>query len=256
VRHLLTRAGREVLLQFASSNVLVALDYDGTLAPIVRDPERAVMRDRTRRLLGEVAELFPSIVISGRARSDAARRLRGIPLRQVVGNHGIEPWQASRPVLEEVRRWTPLLVRRLAGFRGVRVEDKAYSVAVHYRACRRKREAREAILAGAADLGPVRVIGGKQVVNILPHDAPHKGMALERERDRLGRDTAIYVGDDQTDEDVFALDQPGRLLTVRVGRDPRSRASYYLRRQAAVDDLLALLVSMRRPGQAGARTRP
>ena len=50
-------------------------------------------------------------------------------------------------------------------------------------------------------------------------------------RGALGCDTALYVGDDETDEDVFALDEPGRLLTVRVGNAP-SRAAFYLQRQA------------------------
>jgi trehalose 6-phosphate phosphatase len=66
-------------------------------------------------------------------------------------------------------------------------------------------------------------------------------------------DTAIYVGDDETDEDVFALDQPGRLLTIRVGRGRGSHAAYYLRAQAAVDDLLALLVRLREEAEPGLR---
>ena len=84
----------------------------------------------------------------------------------------------------------------------------------------------------------VRLIGGKQVVNILPAGAPHKGLALERARARLGCDTAVYVGDDETDEDVFALDRPGRLLGIRVGRKRSSSAASYVRAQAEIDRLL------------------
>lgn len=245
MRDILAQANRDVLQEFAWSNVLLAFDYDGTLAPIVRDPHRAPMRASTRRLLGEVAALYPCIVVSGRAESDARRWLRGIRLRQVVGNHGIEPWQATQPLMDEVRRWGPLLSRRLSAFKGVRIENKTFSVAVHYRRSREKKRARAGILEAAASLGAMRVLGGKQVVNLLPDGAPHKGMALERERDRLRCDTAIYVGDDDTDEDVFALDQPGRLLTVRVGARRRSRAAYYVKNQAAVDELLAALVGLR-----------
>jgi len=245
MKDILSRAGREVLQQFAWSNVLVAFDYDGTLAPIVRDPDKAAMRATTHRLLGEVAALYPCIVVSGRAQPDARRWLAGIRLQQVIGNHGIEPWQATQPLMEEVKRWAPLLTRRLSPFKGVRIENKTFSVAVHYRQSRAKKKARAAILEATAALGPIRVVGGKQCVNILPEGAPHKGIALERERDRLRRDTAIYVGDDETDEDVFALDQPGRLLTVRVGPKRASQASYYVRNQAAVDELLAVLVSLR-----------
>lgn len=245
MRDILSRAGREVLQQFAWSNVLLAFDYDGTLAPIVRDPDKAAMRAPTRRLLGEVAARYPCIVVSGRAQPDAQRWLRGIRLQEVIGNHGIEPWQATRPMEREVKRWVPLLVHRLSPFKGVCIEDKTFSVAVHYRRSREKKRVRAAILEAAAALGPIRVIGGKQVVNILPEGAPHKGMALEKERDRLSHDTAIYVGDDETDEDVFGLDQPGRLLTIRVGPKRGSQASYYVKSQAAVDELLGALVTLR-----------
>lgn len=97
----------------------------------------------------------------------------------------------------------------------------------------------------------MRIVGGKQVVNILPSRAPHKGIALERERDRLHCDTALYVGDDETDEDVFALDQPGRLLTVRVGSKRTSAATYCVTNQRAVDDLLRALIEYRRAGTRG-----
>jgi trehalose 6-phosphate phosphatase len=245
MRDILSRDGREVLRQFAWSNLLVAFDYDGTLAPIVRDPQKAVMRASTRRLLAEVARRYPCIVVSGRAQSDARRWLQGIRLEQVVGNHGIEPRQATQRFQGRVRRWLPLLEERLALYRGVRIEDKTFSVAVHYRRSREKKKALAAILAATAELGPVRIIGGKQVVNVLPEGAPHKGIALERERDRLRCDTALYVGDDETDEDVFGLDQPGRMLTIRVGARKSSRALYFLRNQTAIDELLSVLIELR-----------
>jgi trehalose 6-phosphate phosphatase len=245
LRDILSREGLEVLRELAWSNVLLAFDYDGTLAPIVRDPDRAPMRASTRRLLGQVAGRYPCVVISGRARPDVRRWIRGVALRQVVGNHGIEPWQATRPLLDSVARCAPRLGESLAPFRGVRIENKSYSIAVHYRASREKKRARAAILEAAAALGRVRIIGGKQVVNILPEGAPHKGLALVKERERLGCDTAIYVGDDETDEDVFALEQPGRLLGIRVGARRSSRASYFLRNQAAVDELLSVLAAFR-----------
>ena len=247
MKDILSRGNREILQQFAWSNLLLAFDYDGTLAPIVRDPDKAPMRPTTRRLLAAVSAVYPCIVISGRSRNDVRRWLEGIPLRQVVGNHGIEPWQGTRPLMEEVRSWAPALGRHLAPFKGVRIENKTFSVAMHYRRSRQKRLARAAILEAAAALGPVRLIGGKQVINVLPLSAPHKGMALERERDRLGHDTALYVGDDETDEDVFGLDQPGRLLTICVSPRRASRAAFCLRSQVAVDELLTVLLSLRAP---------
>jgi len=250
VRSLFSPAGREALRQFAWSNVLVAFDFDGTLAPIVPAPDKAAMRGNTRRLLRAVVSRYPCIVISGRGRPDLRRRLHGVSLRGIVGNHGIEHSHATPRLAEEVKRWEPVLGRRLSGFRGVRVENKSSSVAVHYRRSREKKRARAAILRAAAALGSIRVIGGKQVIDLLPEGAPHKGIALERERDRLRSDTAIYVGDDGTDEEVFGLDQPGRLLTIRVGPGRASQAAYYIESQAAVDELLAELVALRPRAQA------
>jgi trehalose 6-phosphate phosphatase len=245
MRNILARGHREVLREFIWSNVLLAFDYDGTLAPIVEDPERALMRRKTRALLDEVTRLYPVIVISGRAQPDVQRLLRGVHVSAVVGNHGIEPWSAVPRHRADVERWLPKLEQELEPFRGVVIENKSYSLAIHYRQSREKKRARAAILKVAASLGPVRIVGGKQVVNVLPEGAPHKGIALERERGRLRCDTAIYVGDDETDEDVFALDQPGRLLTVRVGAKRTSAASYCIPSQRAIDSLLQALVDLR-----------
>jgi len=243
--NILARSNRSTLEQFSWSNALLAFDYDGTLAPIVADPARAEMRRSTRDLLRELARLFPIAIISGRAHADVRKRVRGVDA-EVIGNHGLEPWDASPRLSAEVRRWLPCLRRRFAPLSGVRVEDKAFSIAVHYRDSRQKKKARAAIAKAIAALGDVRVIGGKQVVNVLPATAPDKGIALERERSRLRCDTAIFVGDDKTDEDVFALDQPGRLLGIRVGRSRKSAAPYYVASQRAVDPLLRALLELRR----------
>jgi trehalose 6-phosphate phosphatase len=250
MRHILSRANRGLLQQFAWSNALLAFDYDGTLAPIVADPVNARMRATTRRLLEEAARLYPCAVVSGRGQKDVLRRTRGVALAAAIGNHGLEPSETGARYAAEVRRWRPLLAA-LARVPGVLIEDKTYSLAIHYRRSREKKKARAAILAVTASLGAVRVIGGKQVFNVLPEGAPHKGIALERERARLGCDTAIFVGDDETDEDVFALDQPGRLLGIRVGTRAGSMAHYFLRDQREVDGLLSALVALR----AGAARR-
>jgi trehalose-6-phosphatase len=102
-----------------------------------------------------------------------------------------------------------------------------------------KAGARRRILAAARNLDQVRVVGGKQVVN----RAPDKGEALAAERDRLRCNWVLYVGDDENDEDAFALD--GNIVPVRIGRKQRSHARYYLRTRAEIDQLLELLVSAR-----------
>jgi trehalose 6-phosphate phosphatase len=246
MKHVLSRDAKSLLARYAWSNTVVALDFDGTLAPIVDQPDRARMAPSTRARLVRVAERFPCVVISGRAWSDVKARVQGVPLLAIVGNHGLEPSRRMSEYATRVDGWLPHLEAALGREQGVDIEDKRYSLAVHYRRSRRKRAAREAIVRAVAGLGPsVRTIGGKQVVNVVPVGAPHKGMALERLRADAGADTAIYVGDDVTDEDVFGLDQPGRLLSIRVGRTLRTAAPYYLQNQAEIDRLLDCLIALR-----------
>ena len=144
-----------------------------------------------------------------------------------------------------VRHWLPILKEHLRRFRGVAIEDKRFSVAIHYRHEPRKQAARAAIAAAVRELGAARLVGGKQVVNILPGEAPHKGLALERELLKTGCNKAIYIGDDDTDEDVFALRDCRRLLSIRVGLNRSSLAKYYIRSQREIDRVIRKLVHLR-----------
>lgn len=245
MKNILAAANRSVLARFARSRVLLAFDFDGTLAPIVSDPARAAMRATTRALLRRLAARYPCVVISGRARADALRRVEGTGAVEVIGNHGIEPGHASSERRTAVKRWQPILARRLGGLAGVSVEDKLYSLTVHYRRSPDPARARAEIGRAASKLGDARVVGGKRAVNLVPTGAPDKGTALERARSRFECDTAVYVGDDETDEDVFALGRPERLLAVRVGRKNASRASYFIQGQADIDRFLLALLDIR-----------
>ncbi|MCC6994573.1 MAG: trehalose-phosphatase [Deltaproteobacteria bacterium] len=245
MRALLTPGGRAALEAFTRTRPLLGFDFDGTLAPIVGRPAAARMRASTRALLAAVAARYPCIVISGRGRADVAARLTGLRLREVIGNHGAEPSRGARALLEVVAGWRPRLEAALHRYVGVTIEDKGYSLAVHYRHAPHPQRVRAAIRAAGARLGEVRMVGGKRVVNLIPAQAPDKGMALERARVRLGCQTALYVGDDDTDEDVFGLGHPERLLTVRIGSKRASQAEYYLDDQRAIDDLLRLLLDSR-----------
>jgi trehalose 6-phosphate phosphatase len=230
---------------FAWSNVLLAFDYDGTLAPLVNAPAHATMRGSTRRLLRRTSQLYPCAVITGRAKGDAIGRLGNIDVCRVVGNHGAEPSPHGKAMRRRVQQWLPVLKARLSRRQGVVIEDRGFSVAVHYRQARERNATRLAILSAARSLKDVRLVGGKLVVHVLVPDAPHKGLALERERAQFACDTVIYVGDDETDEDVFQIDRPGQLLAIRVGRKRTSAASYYIRNQTEIDRLLETLVAMR-----------
>jgi trehalose 6-phosphate phosphatase len=249
---LFAEENRNLLAQLAWSRVLLAFDFDGTLAPIVKDRDGAWMRQRTHELFIGVCDLYPCAVISGRSQADVASRLKPARVKYVVGNHGLEPG-ANKPEFEaDVARSLPLLTTELAGEPGVDIEDKRYSLAIHYRRARHRRSARQAILDAVNALPmPMRVVGGKCVVNVIPAGAPSKGDALLALRDAERADTALYVGDDVTDEDVFQLDQPGRLVSIRVRESAFSAASYFIPHQRDIDRLLSQLVKLRQQVKAG-----
>jgi len=242
MRWALARNSRDVLRRWMSGETLLAFDFDGTLAPIVNDPDRAHMRVSTRRLLRRLAAAYPCVVISGRARAEVRDKLAGTGIRRIIGNHGAELWERAPEMRRQVAHWRASLERGLPALPGMRIEDKKLSLTVHYRQCRWKAKAREAILQAAGSLPEVRVIGGKQAISLVPRNAPNKGTALKAELTHLGYQRALYAGDEETDEDVFALGGALCLLSIRVGRKADSQAAYYLRNQREMDDLLRSLV--------------
>ena len=249
MKDLLSRRNVGVLAEMAWSRVLLAFDFDGTLAPIVVDRGAAAMRPRTSMLFAKVCAVYPCAVISGRSRRDVSSRLGGAAAAYIVGNHGLEPSSELASSARMTARAFPLLERALQSVPGVDIENKTYSIAVHFRRSRRKIAARGAIEKAVLELPlRVRVIAGKQVVNVIPAAAPNKGDALLELRQSARADTALYVGDDVTDEDVFRLDEPGRLLTVRIGASRSSGAAYFLRRQREIDKMLAALWNLRKGG--------
>ena len=234
-----------MLAGFALSNVLLALDYDGTLAPIAPRPEEASLRPETRARLIEVAQLYPCIVISGRALDDVSARLEGVPFWHMFGNHGLEPAPADVPYAGLVHDWVTRLAEILPPGLGVVVEDKRHSITLHYRHAPDKSRAIEAITEAVRQLPDARALGGTDAVSVLPPGGTDKGTALQQARRQFACDCAIYVGDDDTDETAFGSDIAGRLLGIRVGVAPHSRARYYLPAQDDIDTLLQVLIELR-----------
>jgi trehalose 6-phosphate phosphatase len=238
-----------ILERWVSADPLLAFDYDGTLAPIVADPQRAELRPRTRALLQALPSRYACAVLSGRRLADLARLLDGLDGFQLVGNHGME-WPDGAPDAEQlrlVRAWGDRLDGPLAEMAGVKLEDKGVSLSIHYRLAADPDGALAALRGVVAGLPGARVEEGKRVINLTPDGAPDKHVALERLLARTGRPAAIYVGDDTNDERVFAGADPERVLTIRVGRDDASRARFYLREQAAVDEFLERLRDQKSP---------
>lgn len=252
MRYILSQASQPILEGLAKERSLCAFDFDGTLAPIVEHPDQANLRDATRSLLSQLAAVYPCVILSGRGRADLLGRLTGVKVEQVFGNHGAEGERAMDKVRHHVQRWKAAIEVELGSVPGLWVEDKGLSLAVHYRRSPRKAETQRRILHASRSLERARVFGGKQVVNLVVDGSPHKGAALAAERDRLGCSSVLYVGDDENDEEAFAL--TGNTIAVRVGQKRQSHARFYLRNQTEIDRLLQVLVSLRardkvRPGQ-------
>ncbi len=242
MRYLLSKTSLPLVKRLAEERTLCAFDFDGTLAPIVDHPRLARMRGPTRRLLKRVASLYPCIVVSGRNREDVRGKLRGIPLAGVFGNHGAEAGGRNHED-RRIEHWKAALQAELGNLPGVWVEDKGSSLAVHYRQSTRPAQSRRRIAEAVAKLNEARTFGGKKVINLVANGAPTKGDAVAAERDRLHCNWVVYVGDDENDEDAFAM--KGNLVAVRIGRKKRTHAGYYLRSQAEIDELLKWMARLR-----------
>jgi trehalose 6-phosphate phosphatase len=243
MQYLLSKDCLPVLTGLAQERTLCAFDFDGTLAPIVLHPDQAAMSVQTETLLCRLAELYPCIVVSGRARVDVLSKLRCAHLEAVIGNHGAEGEATLSAERERVQAWAEAVAKEIKPLPGAWVENKGLSLAVHYRQAKSKVKARRLALEAARKLEGAFVLPGKQVINVIPQNAPNKGDAVENERKRLNCSRVLFAGDDDNDEDVFALGNG--TIGVRIGRKKDSKAGYYLHSQAEIDSLLETLIALR-----------
>jgi len=242
--------------------LLVASDYDGTLAPIVSDPAAARPDRESMVALRQLADLPQThvAIISGRALCDLAA-LTGAPDEvHLVGSHGSEfdPDFAVRLPPETVAlrdRIAEELASIAARGNGFRVERKPASIAFHFRDAD-DREAEYAVrdvLAGPGAYEGVFTKHGKKVVE-LGVVATSKGAALETIRHRVGATAALFIGDDVTDEDAFAT-LHGPDVGVKVGGG-ESRAAFRIAGVRDVPRLLARLAEARTAWLAGSDAVP
>jgi trehalose 6-phosphate phosphatase len=246
--YLFGEEGLAALDRFIDRKTLFAFDLDGTLAPIVADPDDIRVPYGIRNALAQLAGSATVAVITGRSRDDALPRLGFIP-RYVVGNHGAEGLpgkeRSETGFTGIVDGWFAQLQRVLpAGVEsGIFIENKGTTLSVHYRASRDRRSARLRVLSGIESLAPKpRRITGKYVENLIPEGCPNKGDALLFLLMHAGCHKGFFIGDDVTDEDVFGLDE-GLVFTIRVGYSSRSRAKYYLRRLNEIQRMIDIVVS-------------
>ena len=246
---LFSDGGLRRLSEIVKPGMLCVFDFDGTLAPIVPQPERAQITLGVKRRLHILARLTPVAIITGRSLADLTKRLEFEP-EYVVGNHGLEGipgWENNNASYEALcSDWEKTITAALADKTrfdpGIRVENKKYSLAVHYRFVRDPQKTEEQLMALFGSLSPAaRVITGKCVFNLLPPNAAGKGAALEQLMKMSEAPAAIYVGDDTTDEDAFSLHY-SNLATVRVGWKTGSAAKFYLSQRGEIVLLLDELI--------------
>ena len=234
--------GVSCLAAVLATGPLLAFDIDGTLAPIVERPDEARLSDDVQSCLAQLARHSEVAIITGRAVHDARRMLAFEP-RYLIGNHGAEGlpgWRArSEEFARTVRAWRAVLgnCESLAES-GIALEDKTYSISLHYRRAPNPAAAYRKIQQCIDAIEPApRIIPGKAVVNLLPAGAPDKGDALRALIETARCSNVLYVGDDDTDETVFGLNLPS-VLTLRVEPAADSAAALFLRDQPEVLTLM------------------
>lgn len=224
--------------------LLVTSDMDGTLAPLVSTPDLAAPEPRAVRALRRLAQLPRThvCVLSGRSRGDLVRLFGEGGALRLVGSHGVETSDSASPVLSRDAaahrdRLASELMAVAERYRGCSVEVKPVAVAFHYRMASEDdaTKALNEILASPTVEDAVHVMHGSKVLElgVVPLS---KGRAMANLREALGASCTVFVGDDVTDEDAFAV-LGEQDVGVKVGPGP-SRAAY---RIAGVDDVIVLL---------------
>ncbi|KZV22009.1 putative trehalose-phosphate phosphatase 2 [Dorcoceras hygrometricum] len=219
--------------------IVLFLDYDGTLSPIVSDPNRAFMTDRMRSAVLEVARHFPTAIISGRSREKVYDFVK---LDEVyyAGSHGMDImgplsttnsydgkyqintlnergneftiYQPAKEYLPSIKKMLKELKKRTCDVPGAFVEDNRFCVSVHYRHVLDEDYGMlEEIIHNVLSEYPCfHLTRGKKVLEIRPSIKWNKGDALVYLLDTLGFSDStnvipIYIGDDRTDEDAFKV---------------------------------------------------
>lgn len=240
---LFTPDGLAALSAVLGLRPLMAFDFDGTLAPIVAQPDDACTPPALASRLQALAQRLPVAIVTGRTVADTRGRL-GFEPQFLVGNHGAEDVHADveaaalAAALDDLRG---RLGRRSDDLRraGVRVEDKGLSIALHYRLAREPAQARALIadLLSGDDVS-LQLFAGKMVMNVMSARAPDKARAVQSLVQRCGAAAAFFAGDDVNDEPVFVA-APAHWLTLRVGHEgPTSRARFCLETQQQMLPLL------------------
>ncbi len=237
-----------------NKKIVLFLDFDGTLSPIVNHPEDAVISKQMKEALRECAKYYTVAVVSGRDLEDVRKR---VDLDELIyaGSHGFrirgpEGLKMKHKKTQDILPDLSNVEKQLNSYfedgpKGVQVERKMYAIAVHYRNAEEEslpvvNNIVDRVLKDQPDLKKGK---GKKIIEIKPDIDWHKGRAIEWILDSLDlwKDPEVlpvYLGDDVTDEDAFRiiLDQG---IGIIVGDHGKPSAAKY--RLKDVDEVRAFL---------------
>ena len=243
----------EIIAPARDNQLAVFLDYDGTLTPIVGEPEAALLSDSMRETLQQLASRVALAILSGRDLDDVRTRV-GIPNIIYAGSHGFDiagpdglRRQMASEFLPELDTAEKKLQQALNGISGARVERKRLSIAAHYRNVKEDEipKVKQAVGEVAWCHRELRKMTGRKVHELQPDIDWDKGRTLIWLLETLGlkRDNVfpIYIGDDRTDEDAFrAVNSRGISILVSEQWRPTA-AKYSLRDPDEVEEFLRAL---------------
>jgi len=248
----------ELLRRIAGRQVALFLDYDGTLSPIVPNPEDARLPEAMRTTLVALARHYPVAIVSGRD-LPVLKGFVGLEGVFYAGSHGFEiegpggqtfEMEDGRALLPELDAAERELTSGLAAIPGARLERKRFSVAVHWRHVDvgRGPEVERVVDAVLARHPRLRKSGGKKVFEVQPDIDWHKGRAMQWMLRALRLEgegvLPVFLGDDLTDEDAFKeLEGRGLGLVVRGEVERPTAADYALADVEEVRQFLELLIA-------------
>jgi trehalose 6-phosphate phosphatase len=243
--------------------LLVACDYDGTLAPLVDDPAYATPKPEGAAAIRVLATLPQTTVavISGRSLRDLAALSRMPSEVLLIGSHGSEFDVGFvgriQPEVVELRTRLGRAVHELAqAHPGIRLEQKPASVAVHTRGADRALavDMLEKVRTGPAAWPGVHVTTGRDVIELSVY-AADKGSAVDELRTQHSASAVIYLGDDATDEAAFTRLQ-GPDLGIRIGEAEATSAHFSVPDPDGGVAVLTMLAEYRRRWLYGERSVP
>ncbi|OQX81157.1 MAG: trehalose-phosphatase [Candidatus Omnitrophica bacterium 4484_70.1] len=241
---------------FSQKRLFFSLDYDGTLTSIVDRPELARLSSTMREIIEVLVQRYKVAVISGRTRENI-EELVGIRKIIYAGNHGLDiAGEGISMVHPHAEQLLPAIVRlaedlqkELSHIKGILIEKKKFSVAIHWRLVEEKwvEEIESLVERIIQDSPSFRLLRGKKVLEIMPSVDWNKGKALRWIIQRLGISwegtTVVHIGDDATDEDVFRLVRT-RGIGILVSPHPQeSAADFRLSSPEEVKKLLEEIIN-------------